>query len=113
MAGLIFVFGSNLAGRHGKGAALWARKYRGAIYGQGEGLTGSSYAIPTKDSQLDNLPLVQIEAHVWKFLTFARAHLEMKFQLHRSAAAPGPLDHPGPVPQQEVGAAAASSSPQS
>lgn len=34
----IFVFGSNLAGRHGKGAALWAREHRGAIYGQGEGL---------------------------------------------------------------------------
>jgi hypothetical protein len=36
----IFVFGSNLAGRHGKGAALWAREHRGAIYGQGRGRQG-------------------------------------------------------------------------
>ena len=42
---LIFVFGSNLAGRHGKGAALFARHYRGAVYGQGEGLQGRSYAL--------------------------------------------------------------------
>ena len=40
----VFVFGSNLAGRHGKGAALHARKHHGAIYGQGAGLQGSSYA---------------------------------------------------------------------
>lgn len=50
MTGPIFVFGSNLAGRHGKGAALWARQHRGAIYGQGIGLQGNSYAIPSKDS---------------------------------------------------------------
>lgn len=45
----IFVFGSNPQGRHGKGAALWARQNAGAIYGQGEGLQGQSYAIITKD----------------------------------------------------------------
>jgi hypothetical protein len=44
----IFVFGSNLAGRHGKGAALHARQHHGAIYGQGAGLQGSSYAIPRR-----------------------------------------------------------------
>ena len=38
----IFVFGSNLAGRHGKGAALFAKKQHGAIQGQGEGLQGRS-----------------------------------------------------------------------
>ena len=43
----IFVFGSNLAGRHGKGAALFARQKHGAIHGQGVGLQGTSYAIPT------------------------------------------------------------------
>ena len=48
----IFVFGSNLAGRHGKGAALVAVQRHGAIYGQGEGLQGNSYAIPTKDEDL-------------------------------------------------------------
>jgi hypothetical protein len=53
---MIFVFGSNLAGRHGKGAAKWALQHRGAIYGQGEGLQGQSYAIPTKDKLIKTLP---------------------------------------------------------
>lgn len=44
----VFVFGSNLAGRHGKGAALDAYRYHGAIRGQGVGWQGRSYAIPTK-----------------------------------------------------------------
>ena len=48
---MIFVFGSNLAGRHGAGAALCALREHGAIYGQGVGLQGNSYAIPTKDSK--------------------------------------------------------------
>lgn len=48
----IFVFGSNLAGRHGKGAALIARQRFGAVYGVGEGFTGNAYAIPTKDQNL-------------------------------------------------------------
>ena len=52
----IFVFGSNLAGRHGKGAALFARQERGAIYGVGQGRTGNAYAIPTKDERLRTLP---------------------------------------------------------
>jgi hypothetical protein len=46
----VFVFGSNLAGRHGKGAALAARREHGAIYGQGEGPQGFAHAIPTKGS---------------------------------------------------------------
>lgn len=45
----IFVFGSNPEGRHGAGAAKIAREQFGAIYGQGEGLQGDSYALPTKD----------------------------------------------------------------
>ena len=53
----VFVFGSDLAGRHGKGAALWARLHRGAIYGRGVGRQGNAYAIPTKDRQLRVLPL--------------------------------------------------------
>ena len=48
-ADTIFVFGSNPEGRHGAGAAKVAREQFGAIYGQGEGLQGNSYAIPTKD----------------------------------------------------------------
>lgn len=68
----VFVFGSNLAGRHGKGAALYARQHHGAIYGLGEGLQGDSYAIPTKDERLQTLPLEIIREHVDSFLTFAR-----------------------------------------
>ena len=64
----IFVFGSNLAGRHGKGAALWARNNRGAVYGQGEGPQGLSYAIPTKDAKLRSLPLAADRVGVRRFL---------------------------------------------
>ena len=45
----VFVFGSNLEGRHGAGAAKVAKEHFGAVYGQSEGLQGNSYAIPTKD----------------------------------------------------------------
>lgn len=79
----IFVFGSNLAGRHGKGAALWARKHHGAIYGQGEGLQGTSYAIPTKDQRLNPLSLNQIKKHVDKFVEFAKLHPDLDFLLTR------------------------------
>lgn len=46
---VIFVFGSNPEGRHGAGAAKTAKDQFGAIYGQGEGLQGNAYALPTKD----------------------------------------------------------------
>lgn len=77
----IFVFGSNLAGRHGKGAALWALENRGAIYGQGEGLQGNSYAIPTKDEDLRPLPLEYIRDGVNRFLVFAANSPGLNFQL--------------------------------
>ena len=48
----IFVFGSNPEGRHGAGAAKYAKDNFGAIYGQGEGLQGQSYALPTKDLRI-------------------------------------------------------------
>lgn len=66
----ILVFGSNLQGVHNAGAALTARQYYGAIYGQGAGLQGNSYAIPTKDSRLKPLPLKQIEEFVRRFVVF-------------------------------------------
>jgi hypothetical protein len=75
----IFVFGSNLAGRHGKGAALYARKHRGAIYGQGQGLQGQSYGIPTKDEKIRTLPIDRIAAHIERFLKFAQSHPELEF----------------------------------
>lgn len=79
----IFVFGSNLAGRHGKGAAYEARKRHGAIYGQGIGLQGQSYAIPTKNEVLETLPLCAIRLYVNRFLTFAHEHPEMEFFVTR------------------------------
>ena len=79
----IFVFGSNLAGRHGKGAARHARLDYGAVHGVGVGLTGNAYAIPTKDEKLKTLPLDRIRAYVDDFLRFARAHPGLKFQVTR------------------------------
>lgn len=77
----IFVFGSNLAGRHGKGDALIARRKHGAIYGQGEGLQGNSYGLPTKDAFIRSLPLAEVKKSVERFLVFARAHPEMNFDV--------------------------------
>jgi len=77
----VFVFGSNLAGRHGKGAALWALNNRGAIKGQGIGRQGNSYAIPTKDRNLNTLPLAAIREYVSDFLMYAEAHPATEFQL--------------------------------
>lgn len=75
----VFVFGSNLAGRHGAGAAQRALKYHGAVYGQGVGLQGDSWAIPTKDGRggadlkdpRQTLPLEEIALYVAAFLTQA------------------------------------------
>lgn len=81
MTEAIFVFGSNLAGRHGKGAALWARQNRGAIYGQGEGVQGNSYGIPTKGHKMETLGLEAIAEHVSKFLAFASSRPDLQFQI--------------------------------
>lgn len=78
---MIFCFGSNLAGRHGKGAALFAKKHHGAIYGQGVGLQGNSYAIPTKDENLRTLPLDKIKGYVEDFIKFAEDSSEKTFQV--------------------------------
>jgi hypothetical protein len=64
----VFVFGSNVAGRHGKGAALYALQHHGASYGQGVGPQGNSYAIPTKDENIRTLPLDRIKPFVDEFL---------------------------------------------
>lgn len=103
----VFVFGSNLAGRHGKGAALFARQHRGAIYGRGEGIQGNSYAIPTKDATLKTLPLASIKSAVERFLEYARDCPDMQFQLtpigcglagyRHDEIAPMFLDAPGNV----------------
>lgn len=77
----IFVFGSNLAGRHGKGAALFAKKYFGAEYGIGEGRTGMAYAIPTKGHNLETLDFKDIEESIITFFQYARQHHLVEFHL--------------------------------
>lgn len=78
----IFVFGSNLSGLHLAGAADWALKRCGAAMGQGIGLQGNSYAIPTKGYDVrSRLPLNIIAVHVGNFLDFARSRPEMTFDI--------------------------------
>lgn len=79
----IFVFGSNLAGRHGAGAALFAKQHHGAVYGQGNGFQGCSYAIPTKDIHLRPLPLETIKFYVDVFIGLAGEHADFKFKVTR------------------------------
>lgn len=83
VAGAVWVFGSNLAGRHGAGAAKLAAQRYGARYGQGIGAAGSSYAIPTKDAQLRTMPISAIAPHVAVFLEHARAHPDIEFFVTR------------------------------
>lgn len=70
----VFVFGSNLEGLHGGGAALLAYERFGAIWGQGTGLQGKSYGIPTMHGGID-----AIAPYVDEFIAFAREHRELKF----------------------------------
>lgn len=78
---MVFVFGSNLAGRHGKGAALYAREHYGAIYGKGIGRQGNSYAIPTKDANLQPVTLEFLSHHIEIFLLYAQRNPEDVFML--------------------------------
>lgn len=70
----IFVFGSNLAGMHGGGAARLAMQRFGAVWGQGVGLQGHSYAIPTMQGGVET-----IRPYVDEFTAFARQHPQLKF----------------------------------
>lgn len=79
----VFVFGSNLASRHGKGAAKIAREQYGAKYGVGVGISGQSYAIPTKDEKLNILSLSEINKRVVEFILFTRANPNLEFQVTR------------------------------
>lgn len=83
MAIPILVFGSNLAGRHGRGAARTARQFHGAEPGVGEGLTGDAYALPTKDAELQSLPLQAVSAGIERFLAFARERTDLTFEVTR------------------------------
>lgn|SRR5574344_682882 len=74
----IFVFGSNLQGMHGGGSARIAVRKFGAIMGQGVGLQGQSYAIPTMRGGIET-----IKPYVDEFINFARLHSEYKFLVTR------------------------------
>lgn len=70
----IFVFGSNLEGQHGGGAALLAYRKWGAVWGQGTGLQGQTYGIPTMHGGVET-----IRPYVDEFIAFAKAHPEYTF----------------------------------
>lgn len=70
--GMVFVFGSNRKGIHGKGSAKTALYPFGAAYGVGEGMTGAAYALPTCEIPGRSLMLSDIENHVKNF----RRHVE-------------------------------------
>ena len=70
----VFVFGSNLAGMHGGGAAATAHRCFGAVWGKGVGLYGQSYAIPTMQGGVET-----VKPYVDKFIEFAKGHSELRF----------------------------------
>ena len=83
----IFVFGSNTAGRHGMGAALYAAKHMGAERYVGHGRTGDAIAIPTegggRTGPLWTLPLAEIAPLVKSFVSYAATHPELDFLVTR------------------------------
>ena len=74
----VFVFGSNLHGMHGGGAAYVAFRQFGAVMGCGVGLRGQSYAIPTMQGGVET-----IKPYVDEFIAFAKAHPELFFYVTR------------------------------
>lgn len=77
----IFVFGSNIRGHHAGGAALQAFESFGAEYGVGEGLTGSCYAFPTLDENMQPLHVGELHCAKHAFYRCVRAHPELTFLL--------------------------------
>ena len=83
----IFVFGSNPEGRHGAGAAKIAKEQFGAIYGQGEGLQGNAYALPTKDLRVKenngfkSISFEQIVKNIQRLYEVARKNPNKQFKI--------------------------------
>jgi len=75
----VFVFGSNEAGIHGAGAARLAYNKFGATLGQGYGLQGRSYAIPSKDHMIQTLNIRIIKVYVDDFIEYAKGHPQLNF----------------------------------
>lgn len=78
---MIFVFGSNLSGIHGAGAARFAMQKKGATYGQGQGLQGQSYALPTKGKNITFMPLHRVAGYVDDFIDYAKSRPDLTFQV--------------------------------
>ncbi len=78
---MIFVFGSNLEGRHERGAAKDALDSYGAVYGQGIGHFGNSYALPTKRTKWIKMSLAEVSYHIEVFLRYATMHPELQFNV--------------------------------
>lgn len=74
----VFVFGSNLAGMHGGGAARMAYEHFGAEWGVGVGPTGQCYAIPTMQGGIDT-----IRPYVDEFIVYAKQHSDKRFLVTR------------------------------
>lgn len=81
MAKKVFVFGSNEAGIHGAGAARHAYQKMGARYGKGYGHHGDTFAIPTKDVDINFMPLERVRGYVQGFLAYAQGHRKLTFQV--------------------------------
>lgn len=81
--GQIFVFGSNLLGIHGAGAAKFAYEKCGAVLGRGEGLMGSAYALPTCSEPGVPVDITGVQSAVKRFQCFASQHPEYTFFLTR------------------------------
>ena len=82
----IFVFGSNEGGEHNIGSAKTAYEYWGAVYGEGKGLRGRTYAIPTKKKRKykgnrASLTISQIKENVMKFIDFTKKNPELTFMV--------------------------------
>lgn len=83
MSKRVFVFGSNEAGIHGAGAAKTAYDKHGARWGFSYGHMGDSFAIPTKDENIETMPIERIKQYVEGFLAYAKGHRKLTFQVTR------------------------------
>lgn len=101
---MIFVFGSNLAGIHGAGAARFALEKKGAILGQAFGMQGDSFAIPTKDATIRHtLSLPTIKVYVDAFIEGAKIHPELNFQVTCIGCGLAGLKHEDVAPMFRMG----------
>lgn len=81
----IFVFGSNMGGKHAGGAARFAHDKLGAVWGVARGFTGRTYALPTMTENFEPFSLTDIRSEVNKFKAVARSHPDKKFFVTRIA----------------------------